>query len=165
MLGAAGAAAIMLTGTAAAAALTSNTGTFTERQSFSRNDGVQNITSTAFTDVARVAVRIPPGTRRMIDARYTAETMCSGASAGWCSLRIIATRTSAPGFTVELNPAAGTNFAIDSTDGSWEGHAMERSSNYLPAGNYVVSTQAAVVNGATSLWLDDSHMAVEVIRP
>ncbi|GGJ89491.1 hypothetical protein GCM10010123_18930 [Pilimelia anulata] len=159
----AGTAAVLAAGTAAGAAITGSTGTFTERQTFTRNDAPITVTSTGFTDVARVLVSIPSGQRRMLDARFTAETLCSGSS-GWCSARIVVTNAST-GATVELAPASGLDYAFDSPGDSWEGHALERSSHYLPAGRYHVRAQAAVVAPATSLRLDDTHLAVEVIRP
>ncbi|GGK35585.1 hypothetical protein GCM10010124_30370 [Pilimelia terevasa] len=163
LLAGAGATAMLAVGTAAGAAITGASGTFTERQTFARNDAPINVTSAGFVDVASVVVGIPSGTRRMLDARFTAETLCSG-SGGWCSARIVATNAST-GSTVELAPVSGTDYAFDSPGDNWEGHALERSSHYLPAGTYRVRAQAAIVAGATSLRLDDTHLAVEVIRP
>ena len=166
LIAAAAGVAVLGVSTAAAAVITTATGTVTERQTFGRNDVAQVITSAAFVDVAggAVNVRIPAGTRRMLDARYTAETLCSGPG-GWCSARILVTRTVPAGATTELLPASGADFALDSPGGNWQGHALERTSNYLGAGLYRVHVQAAVVAGATSLRLDDTHLAVEVIRP
>ena len=36
---------------------------------------------------ASVTVRIPRGTRRLISARFNAESLCTGS--GWCSVRVI----------------------------------------------------------------------------
>lgn len=157
------AAAVLGAGGAASALVTSTTGTYSERQTFARNDQPTVVTSTSFVDVASVAVAIPGGTRRLLDARFTAESQCSGRT-GWCSARIIATNV-ANGATVELNPSSGLDYAFDSPGDTWEGHSMERTSNFLPAGVYRVRVQAARVAGATSLRLDDTHLAVEVIRP
>ena len=157
--------AVIGVSSAAAAVISGATGTVTERQTFARNDVAQVITSGSFVDVAggAVTVRVPAGQKRMLDARYTAETLCSGG--GWCSARIVVTRTSPAGGTSELLPASGTDFSFDAPGDNWEGHALERTSNYLAAGVYRVHVQAAVVAGATSLRLDDTHLAVEVIRP
>ena len=75
---------------------------------------------------------------------------------------------------VEMDPAAGTNFAIDSPnaggDGNraWEGHFMERFSKCLPAGNYVVQVQwASRQIGAAAVptfQLDDYSLVAEQIN-
>ena len=69
------------------------------------------------------------------------------------------------GSVLELNPRSGTDFAFDAPGDTWESHAIERTSPYLPAGRYRVKVQAGVVAGATSLRLDDWTLAVERVRP
>src|SRR5436190_13468914 len=72
--------------------------------------------STAYVTVvgANVGVSVPTGASRLILARFTAESQCTGGAAGnWCSMRIIATNT-ATGAITELNPASGLDFAFDS---------------------------------------------------
>lgn len=151
--------------TAAGAAFTSRTGTFTERQTFVRHTDPTTYTSTAFTNVplAAIAVTVPSGVNRMLDARFTAESQCTGGS--WCSVRIVV--RNAAGIVTELQPASGNDFAFDSAAGgdNWEGHAVERSSYYLAPGSYGVLVQASVRTVGTTLRLDDWHFAVEVIRP
>ena len=118
----------------------------------------------AFVDVpgATTTVTIASRTRRMLDARFTAESQCSG-TGGWCSVRIVVIRPN--GSLLELNPRSGTDFAFDSAGSdNWESHAIERTSPYLPAGRYRVKVQAGVV-GATSIRLDDWTFAVERVRP
>jgi hypothetical protein len=130
-----------------------------------------NITSSnslAFNDVpgAGIIVIVPSGTTRHFDARFAAESRCFGASTapfGYCSLRIIATRST--GAVTFLNPNAGINFAFDTNpsgaaDAVWEGNAMERSIR-LPAGTYRISVQRAVTNSGTFFHLDDWHFTVE----
>ena len=155
--------ALLLVGTAAGAVFSSRTGTFSERQTFARQTDPTVYTSSVFTNVptAAIAVTVPSGVNRLLDARFTSESQCVGGS--WCSVRIVV--VNAAGAVTELNPASGTDFAFDSasTD-AWESHAIERSSYYLAPGSYRVLVQAATVGGAT-LRLDDWHFAVEVIRP
>ncbi len=147
----------------AQAVVTSRVGTVSERQVFVTQNTAVLYTSTAYVTVggSAVSVVVPAGTRRHVDARFTAESLCSG-SAGYCSVRVVF-RNSAGGVG-ELHPAQGTDFAFDSTGDMWEGHAIERSTT-LGAGTYLVYVQAARVAPATGLRLDDWHFAVETVRP
>lgn len=158
-----GAIALLLTGTAAQAVLTGAVGSYSDQQRFVNESNAWGTSAAAFVDVpgASTFVTIPSGTRRMIDARYTAESQCTGN--GWCAVRIVIVR---PGGVVqELNPQSGTDFAFDSGSDLWESHAIERTSPYLPAGTYQVKVQAGTVAGASSLRLDDWTLAVERVRP
>jgi hypothetical protein len=111
---------------------------------------------------ASVTVTIPAGTRRLISARFNAESLCTGP--GWCSVRVIYVRAS-NGATAELGPQSGTDFAFDSAGGSWEAHAIERTSTtFLPAGTYSVRVQAQRV-GSSSFRLDDYLTNVSLINP
>jgi hypothetical protein len=148
--------------------VTNATGTFSERQYYATND-------TAFTIPAATGsgvwvnvpgmvrtITVPTGARRLVDARFTAESLCSGGS--WCSARIVVINSA--GTTTELYPQSGTDFAFDSPGSdAWEGHAIERNTRaFLPAGTYRVSVQAAKV-GSPTFRLDDMHLAVELVRP
>lgn len=159
-----GAAVLVLAGTAAHAVLTGGGGTYTDLQRYVNESNPWSTSAGAFVDVpgAATTITIPSGTRRMLDARYTAESQCGGG--GWCSVRIVVVRPN--GSVLELYPQSGTDFAFDSGSAdNWESHAIERTSPYLPAGTYRVKVQAGVVAGATSLRLDDWTLAVERIRP
>jgi hypothetical protein len=160
-----GVAALVLVGTAANAVLTGVSGTYSDQQRFVNETNAWSTGAAAFVDVpgAVTTITVPSGTRRMIDARFTAESQCSGGG-GWCSVRIVIVRPT--GGLLELNPQSGTDFAFDSTGAdNWESHAIERTSSYLPAGSYRVKVQAGVVAGASSLRLDDWTFAVERVRP
>ena len=160
-------AAGLLIGTAAYAIVVGRHGTISEHQHFVHSTDEFTTTATSFTNVTGAArwVTIHPGTRRMLDARFTAESACFGAG-GWCSVRIVVINP-AGGVVTELDPASGFDFAFDSAGGGdrWEAHAMERTSPFLSAGTYRVRVQARVVAGATRIRLDDWTLAVEVIRP
>ena len=111
-----------------------------------------------------VPVPIADNTTRLINARFTGESYCDGPNAGFCTVRIVAVNAVA-GATIELNPAAGTDFAFDAdpagaADDMWEGNAIERSYR-LPAGSWSIRVQYAVTNAATVFRLDDWHLAVE----
>lgn len=145
------------------------TGTFSDRQYFATNDSPYTIPeatgSGVWTNVPGMVrtVTIPDGTSRLIDARFTAESQCTGGS--WCSVRIV-TINNATGAITELYPQTGTDFAFDSPSDNWEGHAIERNSRlFLPAGSYRVQVQSAKVGAATVFRLDDMHLAVEAVRP
>jgi hypothetical protein len=160
-----GAIALLLVGSTAQAVVSSHSGTFSDQQRFVHQTDAWTTSSTAWVNVpgATTTITIPSGTTRMLDARYSAESLCAGNS-GWCSVRIVVFTPS--GGLIELSPVVGTDFAFDShsADG-WESHAIERTSAQLGGGTYRVQVQAAVVAGATQLRLDDSTLAVEAIRP
>jgi hypothetical protein len=155
--------AVLLVGTAAQAIQTVRSGGIADQQRFIHQTDATEHGSTTFLDVATAAVTvtIPAGQTRLLDARFSAESQCTGTT-GWCSVRIVVLRPD--GTVLELDPVAGPDFAFDSvsTD-NWESHAIERTSPRLPAGAYRVKVQAAVV-GATSLRLDDWTFALAMIR-
>lgn len=156
--------AMVAVGTAAGAVLTGRSGTFSERQTFIRETDPWTTALPVWMNVpgAAAVVTVPRGTSRLIDARFTAESSCTG-SGGWCSVRIVA--VNAGGGVTELEPASGTDFAFDtsSTTDGWEGHAIERSSFFRLPGRHRVIVQART-NGPL-LRLDDWHLAVETVRP
>jgi hypothetical protein len=164
LVGASVVTAAVLVGTAAYGIVVGKVGTISEKQQYVHSTDAFVTGSAAFVNVTSAGrtVVIPSGSR-MINARFSAESTCNGSS-GWCSVRIVVVTPA--GAVIELDPAAGTDFAFDSpgTD-SWESHAMERTSRFLPAGTYRVLVQAGVVGGATRIRLDDWTLAVETIRP
>jgi hypothetical protein len=100
----------------------------------------------------------------LVNARFTAESRCSGPNAGVCAVRIIA--INAAGGIIELDPASGIDHAFDydvpgAVDADLlEAHAMERSRR-LAQGGYSVRVQRAVTNNTVGFTLDDWHLAVE----
>lgn len=156
------AAAAILGGTVAVAVLTASIGGTTIQ--------VQNRaeTATSFTNVAAftnlpgalISVTVPAGTSRLITARFTAESRCTGVAGRWCSVRVVVFTPA--GGIIELNPQSGIDYAFDSVAAdNWEGHALERSIR-LPAGTYRVVVQRAVSVAGTLLRLDDWHFRVDL---
>ncbi len=166
---AAAAVSVVALGAGTAYALsTISTGTVSDRQYFATNDTAYVVPATAASGAWQNVpgmvrtVTVPSGTSRLLDARFTAESSCTGGS--WCSARIVV--INAAGAVTEMYPQSGTDFAFDSPGAdAWEGHAIERNTRtFLPAGTYRVQVQAAKVGNPT-FRLDDMHLAVEAVRP
>lgn len=158
-------AAALLGGNAALAVLTGAAGGVEGRIDTRGETNFSNTNSTVFVDLPGATITVALSQSRLITARFTAESQCSGGAAAvaWCSVQIIA--TNAAGASTQLNPASGLDYAFDSNppgagDDFWEGNAMERSLR-LPAGTYRIRVQRAVTNAATTFRLDDWHFAVE----
>jgi hypothetical protein len=130
-------------------------------------------TSTSWTNLYTTNITVPAGEEgAYLRARFTAESLCTGGSAGilsYCRVRIV--YGNAAGVIAELEPASGNDYAFDSTDnssetfGSAEGHAMERTSKEaLPPGAYQVTVQVSVnTNAAINFLLDNWHFAIELL--
>ncbi len=128
-----------------------------------------NITSsTSFVQLpgAVIHITVPAGTIGLVRASFTAESACEGKSPGtFCSVRIVAVKA-ATGYTAELSPKSGLDYAFDTVgapSGSsdfFEGHAMDRSLA-LPGGDWAIRVQWAVLDSATSFWLDDWSFTVQ----
>jgi hypothetical protein len=120
-------------------------------------------TSTSFVDLAGSSetIAVPAGETARIYVVFSAESSCSGGGANqrFCGVRIVVDGN-------ELNPAAGNDFAFDSTDvgdegtASWESHAIVRSSETLSAGSHTVKVQIRTTNAATTLRLDDWALVI-----
>jgi len=131
----------------AAAATTGHSGTSITRVSVLTQNAAALYTGTAWTNVGSVGVYAGPG--QFIDARFTAETACYGATSGWCSVRILIDG-------VEAEPAVGTDFAFDDagTATGWESHSVERVRSVTTSGTHTVTVQATEIGGLTNR-LDD----------
>jgi hypothetical protein len=126
----------------------------------------QRTSSQSFQDILATQSTITFTRPSILLVRPTAESRCSGPhpAVSWCTLGIFVDGVG------QLGPGLGNDFAFDSTDFgnesefSWEGHAMQRSSNVLPPGTYTIRPQYAVVNAAT-FEIDDIHVTVEAVGP
>lgn len=123
--------------------------------------------ATAWVNVpgATATFTVPAFTTDLFVAHFTAESVCYGAS-GWCPVRILLNG-------VEMDPAAGTDFAFDSSDGgtaspaSWESHAVGRSRAFTTSSaplTVTVQVQYMVTNPGMTLRLDDWHLTVEQLH-
>uniref|UniRef100_B8HML7 Peptidase domain protein n=1 Tax=Cyanothece sp. (strain PCC 7425 / ATCC 29141) TaxID=395961 RepID=B8HML7_CYAP4 len=128
-----------------------------------RGTDATSTTSTSFVTLpgASTTITIPSGKRAIIMARFSAESVCFGAS-GYCSVRITANGT-------ELSPVVGKDFAFDSTNNnnetsvSWESHSMDRSSRVLGSGTYIIRVQYATTDPSINFRLDDWSLIVEKV--
>jgi hypothetical protein len=165
----------LLTAGTVLAAISTIAGTFIDQVRVVRSTDVSATSSQAWVAItgAGAFVNIPAGTRGIILARYSAESACYTTTATttghWCSVRILLNDVTA-GTTVEMDPAAGTDFAFDSTNSgregasSWESHSMDRSKGPLAAGNYRVYAQFRTTAPSVVLRVDDWSLTVEKAR-
>jgi hypothetical protein len=170
------AAAALLTGSAVATsvALKSNDETIhagaTKKTTVVRFEGPPQTTgSQTFQDIPGTLATITIAKRSILLVTLTAESSCFGGSgnASYCAVRILVDGVG------ELGPGLGIDFAFDSTNFgndtqfSWEGHAMQRSSNVLPPGTYTVRPQYAAIFGSgppAAFQIDDIHVTVEAVQ-
>jgi hypothetical protein len=141
------------------------TGNETTKQHFVSEDLPFTVTTVGTwqnVPTAVVNINVPSGTSRMIDARYTAESLCTG-TGGWCSVRI-ALYTATGVFISELLPAAGTDYKFDTPGGAEETGALERTSGNLVSGSYTVRVQALRMAGVSQFTLDDSQFVVGLVN-
>jgi hypothetical protein len=150
----------------AAAVLTPSHGTTQTQMSNVASTDASTTSSKTWVPVPGSDVPMTLTASGLINARFTAESSCSGAGTGWCSVRIVVFSAATSSFT-ELNPASGMDFAFDadttgSADDLWESNAMERSIR-LPAGDYRFRVEYAVGSTSSPVTsrLDDWHFAVE----
>ncbi len=120
------------------------------------------ITSTSFTDVpgAVATITVPAGVKQLVVASFTSESSCIGSSNAQCHLRIVAVNSS--NVLVELSPAAGLDFAYDSSatqQDFFEGHAANRSI-VLGPGTYKIKIQGAAGVSGVTFRFDDWHLQV-----
>ncbi|MEU8385333.1 hypothetical protein [Streptosporangium sp. NPDC048865] len=160
------AAVLALTGTAAGAVASSQNGTQTSAQFFTGESTpwtVNTVATWSNVPTAVTSVTVPAGTTRFVDARFTAESICVGDPAGWCSVRIVAVNSA--GTTVELNPVTSTDYRFDTPGGAEEAHALERFSPSLGPGTYTVRAQALRMTGISQFTLDDLSFSVGLVNP
>jgi hypothetical protein len=124
--------------------------------------------STSFVPVASstVTVDVPPGTSARIVARFSGESVCYAAS-GFCSIRLMIDTNNDGSFDAEMAPAAGGEYAFDSSDvnsessSSWEGHAVERWATISRGCTCAVRAEFRVSTGSLVFQVDDYTMVAE----
>jgi hypothetical protein len=126
--------------------------------------------SQAFVAIPTMSLVVPvfPGRRALINARFHAESQCTGPTLGsWCSVRILI--AGVPG---EPNQGDGSDFAFDAVSTPaveqdfWEGHAIERHlcvrNNRAATVLVTVVAQWRTVGAAgTTFRLDERTLAAE----
>jgi hypothetical protein len=151
----------------AAAVVTTSQGTTQMQMSNVASTDASTTSSTSWVSVPGSDVPMKLASGGIINARFTAESACTGPDNGWCSARIVVYSVATNTFT-ELEPASGMDFAFDSAATSadaWESHAIERSIR-LPEGSYRFRVEYAVHAPTTTVTsrLDDWHFAVEASK-
>lgn len=147
---------------------TFRTGSYSSKQYFaSQTDAYAFSTPNAWVTLpsTTITVIVPSGASRLVNARFSGESLCTGTS--WCSMRIVY-RPYTTGVITEMSPGSGADFAWDTPGGSWETNMIERStSTFLGAGSYHVMVQAQLVSPTSSpqMRIDDYHLAVAMVNP
>ena len=142
-----------------------------------RNDLPTTLNSTDWADLPGATATVSGPGMQLVLARFSAESYCTGAVGGYCSVRILARGE-------EMHPKAGCNFAFDSvaaggsttpsestnpgaespetaaTAASSESQSMDRSI-VRPGGQTVVKVQVRSMAGAADFRLDDWSLTVE----
>ncbi len=101
---------------------------------------------------------IPAGHTGVIEIGYAAESACYGGTSGWCRITLLSNGS-----------AVGHNdFAFASNDGapegagSFEGHAMTRVFDDLPAGTYVITASSSIGFRMSTFRLDDMVLTTDI---
>jgi hypothetical protein len=143
------------TGLAARSALADSVATVTKTagavvnvKALGSTDSMTVLGSSGWKDVpgSATTIAVPAGHKMLVDARFTAESACFGASSG-CPVQVLIGG-------VPAGPTNGSNGAFDSTEGgtessaSWESHSTDLS-RILGPGTYPVKVQVLAWGGAT----------------
>jgi hypothetical protein len=143
------------------------------------NTNISTTSNTSFANVpgATTSVFVPGETTVLVSVGFSAEAACWGGGVGdpnWCELQVLIGG-------VEGSPQASTfggdTYAFASTDrgaasaDSWRGHALSRHRCIRNTGTAPLLVPIAVQwklvqfgNEASSFWLDDSALVVEMTR-
>jgi len=171
-----GVAVLALGAGTASALLTGGSGGVQESAVVVGNDAAAMTVSQMFVPIpgAALAINMPAGDSDLLRASFSAESACSpraaSAAQSWCSVPIVLVNRASGAIIRELSPAAGVDFAFDSTDAgrdtaaSWESHAMDR---FTRVGNLepralIVRAEWRTTSPNTVFRLDDSNLTVEV---
>lgn len=110
-----------------------------------------NPTSTLGDLGLSASVTIPEGHTGVIEIGFSAETVCSDGTAGWCKITLLSNGSA----------VGDDDFAFDSNDNatassfSYAGHAMTRVTDELAAGTYVITASSSLGFGTPTFRLDD----------
>jgi len=121
------------------------------------NSGDVTSTSQTLTTIPGMSVTFRLGHRAHVLAHFTDEAGCSGTTAGhWCDVEILIDNK-------EMAPGAGTDYAIDTSDGSgtfkWIGGALNRNI-LVAAGTHTVRVVFAPVFSGDTAWSGENSLEV-----
>jgi hypothetical protein len=106
-------------------------------------------------------ITIPTGFSQLVQARFTAESQCSGPSGSYCAVRIIAFNANTRA-SVELHPQVGINHVFHrAASDLFESHSIARAGR-LGAGTYSIIVQRATTLDAMTFVLDDWIFEVDL---
>lgn len=116
-------------------------------------------TSTTLTTIPGMSVTFTVGHRALVLMHFTDEAGCAGPTGGqWCDVEILVDG-------VEAAPGAGTDYAIDTSDGSgafkWIGGALNRN-KIVAAGTHTVRVVFAPVFSGDTAWSGENSLEVWV---
>jgi hypothetical protein len=116
-------------------------------------------TSTTLTKIHGMSVTFKVGHRARVLMHFTDEAGCASTTAGqWCDVEILVDGH-------EAAPGAGTDYAIDTSDGSgsfkWIGAGLNRNKT-VSAGTHTVSVVFAPVQPGATAWSGENSLEVWV---
>jgi hypothetical protein len=116
-------------------------------------------TSTTLTPIPGMSVTFTVGHKARLLMHFTDEAGCAGPTAGrWCDAEILVDGVEAP-------PGAGTDYAIDTSDGSgtfkWIGAGLNRNKK-VAAGTHTVRVVFAPVFSGDTAWSGENSLEVWV---
>jgi hypothetical protein len=123
------------------------------------NSGDAKSTSTTLTTIPGMSLKFTVGHNARLLMHFTDEAGCAGPTAGdWCDVEILVDGVEAP-------PGAGTDYAIDTSDGSggfkWVGAGLNRNKK-VAAGTHTVSVVFAPVFSGDTAWSGENSLEVWV---
>lgn len=123
------------------------------------NSANETSTSTTLTAIPGMSATFKVGHRARVLMHFTDEAGCSGPTAGqWCDVEILVDG-------VEAAPGDGTDYAIDTSDGSrtfkWIGAGLNRNIT-VAAGTHTVRVMFAPVFSGDTAWSGENNLEVWV---
>jgi hypothetical protein len=123
------------------------------------NSGDITNTSTTLTPIPGMSVTFKVSHNARVLMHFTDEAGCAGPTAGdWCDVEILVDG-------VEASPGAGTDYAIDTSDGSgtfkWIGAGLNRKRSVV-AGTHTVRVVFAPVFSGDTAWSGENSLEVWV---
>jgi len=136
--------------------------------SFATSANETSTTSGAYVLIpgASTTVVVPAGAFANVRATFSSETLCTGSSGSWGSVRLRIAEDGAPVPPTEMAPAVGLDFAYDSVGNDngqadqWEGHTVTRMAEVPGGHTYTITAEYAVL-GTSTFYVDDWALVAE----